>query len=116
MGSTRAQGNTLSMAYVPRKVGEDGKVYYPNLFDHEVDFSQGSIRYVYRVYAGDDLTNLYEQFGTEITLPAGATEFKVISATQNSLTFSWIPDPAANKYQILMSAGLAYRAASCALH
>ena len=107
-----AQGNTLSMAYVPRKVGEDGKVYYPNLFDHEVDFSQGSIRYVYRVYAGDDLTNLYEQFGTEITLPAGATEFKVISATQNSLTFSWIPDPAANKYQILMSAGLAYRAAS----
>jgi hypothetical protein len=101
-----------SMAYVQPKVGSDGMKHYESSYDHRVDFSRGSIRYVYRVYAGDDFTNLYEQFGTDITLPAGATEFKVTAATENSLTFSWIPDPAANTFQILMSSGLAYRAAS----
>ena len=102
-----------SMAYTTRREGPTGVVYYENFFDHKVDFSQGSIQYNYRVYAGDDLTNLYEQFGTPITLPAAATEFKVVSATENSLTFSWNPDPAADTYQVYMSSGqLAYRAAS----
>ena len=101
-----------SMAYTSRKIGDDGRVYYENTFEHAVDFSQGAVRYVYRVYAGDDLTNLYEQFGTDITLPGPAVEFKVVAATENSLTFGWIPDVAADTYQVFMSSGLAYRSAS----
>jgi hypothetical protein len=102
-----------SMAYTTRRVGPQRKVYYENFFDHAVDFSQGTIQYKYRVYAGDDLTNMHEQFGTPITLPAAANDFKVVSATESSLTFSWNPDPAADTYRVYMSSGqLAYRAAS----
>ena len=101
-----SEGNTT------RQIGPMGAVYYQNSFEHKVDFSSGSRRYMYRVFAGDDRTNLFEQFGTAITMPAAATEFKVVAASQNSLTFSWTPDVSANSYQIFMSSGLAYRPAS----
>ncbi len=67
---------------------------------HAVDFSKGSVGYAYRVFTGDNITNTYEDFGTEVYLPAAATGFKVTVATINSLSFTWTPDPRSDTFQV----------------
>lgn len=82
------------------------------VYTHNVDFSLGSVGYTYKVYAGDNATNLYEDFGATVYLPQAARDFKVTHATANSLSFTWTQDPAADTFRVLMSSGLAFRPAS----
>lgn len=81
-------------------------------YTHEVDFSAVSTGYTYVVYVGDNSTNRYEDFGSNVYLPRAASDFKVTQATANSLSFTWTADPSADTFRVLMSSGLAFRAAS----
>jgi len=82
-------------------------------YRHGVNFTERSVAFVFRVFAGDPGTGQYEEYGASVSLPGPCTDFKIVAATENSLTFSWTAPRFADTYQIFMSATLAsFRTAS----
>ncbi|EKX40006.1 hypothetical protein GUITHDRAFT_113999 [Guillardia theta CCMP2712] len=59
------------------------------------------LQVTYTIFAGD--ATAFEDQGRTVILPSAAQNFQITAGTQNSITFSWTPNPAANVFQIRFS-------------